>query len=130
MAVQRLDHLSIIVVDDNDDIRTTLSDFLSRLGANVGASENAETALIAIKKVQPDVVVSDISMPGKDGVSLLREIRSLDPARGGLTPVIALTGIGGSLNSIKARALGFNALLTKPFTPSDLLQAISELNVN
>jgi CheY-like chemotaxis protein len=130
MSWQRLDHLSIIIVDDNEEIRTAISGFLSSLGAHVGASASADSALAAIKQVPPDLVFSDISMPGKDGVSLLREIRALDPSRGGSVPVIALTGIGTGLNSRKARELGFTTLLLKPFTPHDLLRAISELNLD
>jgi CheY-like chemotaxis protein len=129
MSWQRLDHLSIMVVDDNEDIRRTISGFLASLGAHVGTSASADSALAAIKLVPPDVVFSDISMPGKDGVSLLREIRALDPSHGGSIPVVALTGVGTGLDPRKARAIGFNLLLLKPFTPHDLLRAIFELNL-
>jgi CheY-like chemotaxis protein len=129
MSARRLDHLHIIVVDDNDDIRTAISGFLSSMGANVGTSESADSALASIKREPPDLVFSDISMPGKDGVSLLREIRALDASQGGSVPVIALTGVGTHLNTSKAREIGFTTLLLKPFTPHDLLDAIFELNL-
>ena len=75
--------------------------------------------------LHPDLVLSDIAMPGKDGFELLREIRSLDDVSE--VPVIAITGLCRALDQMRAPAAGFDAVLLKPFTPDVLLQVISEV---
>ena len=82
ICVQRLDKLCVVVVDDHKEVRSALSCYLSDLGAIVRECANAEVAREAILGLHPDLVLSDIAMPGKDGFELLREIRSLDPSDG------------------------------------------------
>jgi CheY-like chemotaxis protein len=73
--------------------------------------------------LHPDLVLSDIALPGKDGFELLREIRSLDDVSE--VPVNAITGLCRALDQMRASAAGFDAVLLKPFTPDVLLQVIS-----
>jgi CheY-like chemotaxis protein len=124
---QGLDNLRIVIVDDHNQVRAALTGFLSGLGSTVQACANADDALTLVLHFQPDLVLSDIAMPGKDGFELLREIRSLDPSLGGKVPVIAITGLSRPLDQIRAPAAGFDALLLKPFTPDVLMQVISEV---
>jgi CheY-like chemotaxis protein len=91
------------------------------------SARNAEDARETILGLHPDLVLSDIAMPGKDGFELLREIRSLDPSDGSEVPVIAITGLSRPLDQMRAPAAGFDAVLLKPFTPDVLLQVISEV---
>ena len=93
IRVQRLDKLRVVVVDDHKEVRSALSGFLSDLGASVRECGNAEDARETILGLQPDLVLSDIAMPGKDGFELLREIRSLAPLDESEVPVIAITGL-------------------------------------
>lgn len=87
---QRLDNVRIVIVDDQDPARTTLAKFLSQPGAGVRACANADKALTQVIHFQPDLVLSDISMPGKDGFELLQEIRTLGRSSGGEVPVVAI----------------------------------------
>jgi DNA-binding NarL/FixJ family response regulator len=86
--------LRILVVEDHDDARRYLDLFLGQLGAKVMAARNAFEGLEAIKNTHPDLVLSDIKMPGMDGFELLDEIRALGPEAGGSVPVIATGTVG------------------------------------
>src|ERR1700688_5153614 len=90
MSPNRFSSLTIVVVEDHDDARRYLGLFLDRLGANVVLTRDGFEGLEAVKNSRPNLVVSDISMPGMDGFELLREIRALGPESGGSVPVIAL----------------------------------------
>ena len=119
-----IDKLRVVVVDDHKEVRSVLSGFLSDLGASVRECANADDARETILGLHPDLVLSDIAMPEKDGFELLREIRSLDDESE--VPVIAITG-SRALDQMSAPAAGFDAVLLKPFTPDVLLQVISEV---
>ena len=125
--IQRLDNLRIVVVDDHKEVRSVLAHFLSGLGAIVGECENADDALRLVPRLRPDLVLSDIAMPGKDGFELLREIRSLDSSSGGEVPVVAITGLSRPLDKMWVPTAGFDAVLLKPFTPEALLRVIDGL---
>jgi CheY-like chemotaxis protein len=79
--------------------------------------------LEAVRKYRPDLVLSDISMPG-DGFGLLRDIRALGADAGGNVPVIAMTTLFGHADRTRVLNAGFQAYLPKPFTPDRLLETI------
>jgi len=83
MSPSRLDEITIVVVEDHDDARRYLDLYLGQLGAKVVAASNAFEGLEAIKSSLPDLVLSDIKMPGMDGFELLGKIRALGPDAGG-----------------------------------------------
>ena len=91
MSPDRLNDLTIVVVEDHDDARRYLGLFLKQIGANVVLARNGFEGLEATKNNRPDLVVSDIKMPGMDGFELLREIRAFGPETVGRIPVIAMT---------------------------------------
>jgi CheY-like chemotaxis protein len=91
MSPNRLSNLTIVVVEDHDDARRYLGIFLDQLGASVVLARNAFEGLEAIKNNHPNLVVSDINMPGMDGFELLREIRAFGSDAGGNVPVVAMT---------------------------------------
>jgi len=93
MTPNRLKNVSIVVVEDDDDTRMYLRLFLDHLGANIVVAENAFKGLEAVKTYRPTLVVSDITMPGRDGFGLLRDIRALRTDAGGSVPVIAMTAL-------------------------------------
>ena len=82
MSPDRLSNLTIVVVEDHDDARRYLGLFLDRLGANVVLASNGFEGLEATKNSRPNLVVSDIQMPGMNGFEMLREIRAFG-LRGG-----------------------------------------------
>ena len=124
MSPTRLRNLTIVVVDDHNDFRRYLGVFLGYLGANVAVAENAIEALEAVRKYRPNLVLSDISMPGRDGFGLLSDIRALGPDAGGSVPVIAMTALVTHLDRGAFLNAGFNAFLPKPFSPETLVEAI------
>ncbi len=116
--------LTIVVVEDHDDARRYVGLFLDRLGANVLLARNAFEGLDAIKNNSPNLVLSDINMPGMDGFELLRAIRALGPEAGGSVPVIAMTALVAHADRARMLNAGFQACLSKPFTPAKLVETI------
>jgi CheY-like chemotaxis protein len=89
---------AIVVVEDYDDARRYSDLFLRQLGAKVMVASNAFEALELIKSSRPDLVLSDIKMPGMDGFELLDEIRALGPEAGGNVPVVAMSAFFSQQN--------------------------------
>jgi signal transduction histidine kinase len=100
----------ILLVDDEEGIRKVLGIFLADMGYTVHAAEDAATALTIFKKVCPPIVITDIKMPGKDGISLLQEIKGINPE----TEVIMVTGHGDMELAIKSLKLNAADFVTKP----------------
>src|ERR1700675_4664105 len=124
MSPNRLSNLTIVVVEDHNDTRRFLGVFLGHLGASVVVAENAIEGLAAVKTYRPNLVLSDISIPGRDGFGLLSDIRTLGPDAGGSVPVIAMTALGTHVDRARILNAGFNAFLPKPFSPETLVEAI------
>jgi len=123
MSRNRISHFTIVVVEDDDDTRTSLGLFLGRLGANVVVASNAIEGVEAVKTSRPNLVLCDIKMPGRDGFEVLRKIRALGPAAGGSVPVIAMSALVTHAGTRMVDS-GFNACLPKPFTPDKLVETI------
>jgi len=123
MSHSPLSNFTIVVVEDHDDTRRSVGIFLGQLGANVVEARNAVEGVEAVKTSHPNLVLSDIKMPERDGFEVLRKIRALGPDAGGSVPVIAMSAL---VTHASARMLdaGFQACLPKPFTPDKLLQTI------
>ena len=79
----RLEGLSVLVVDDDADVRDALAGVLERCGATVRAAAGTGEAMTAVREAVPDVLVSDLGMPGEDGYELIRQVRLLPPGAGG-----------------------------------------------
>jgi len=118
-----LQGLKILLVDDEDDTREVLPALLARFGAEVEAAASTPEALAALPRFQPDVLVSDIAMPGEDGYALIRRVRALDGNLGDL-PAIALTAQAGAGDRRQALEAGFQMHLAKPVEPRDLVAAV------
>jgi CheY-like chemotaxis protein len=119
-----LRNLTIIVVEDDNDVRRYVGAYLVRSGAKVVVAKNALEGLEAIKNNSPNMVLSDLQMPGMSGFGLLREIRALGPTAGGSVPVIAMTACAIKGEGTSLLDAGFQAYLPKPFTPDKLLETI------
>lgn len=123
MTLNRLKNITIVVVEDDEDTRMYLSIFLGQFGANV-AAEDALKGLAAVKTCKPNLVVSDITMPGRDGFGLLRDIRALGPDAGGSIPVVAMTALVTHVDRARILHAGFQAYVPKPSNPDELVKAI------
>ena len=107
----------VLVVDDRADSRELLAEIFEISGADARAVHSADAALQAIESFEPDVVVSDLEMPDKDGYRLLADLR----AQGRSMPVIAATG-NPEGHRRRAADAGFAAFLAKP-SPIDVIVA-------
>jgi CheY-like chemotaxis protein len=122
-----LDGIKVLTVDDQTDTRDLIALVLSRSGAAVTACSSAAAALQAIQEFKPDVLVSDIGMPGEDGYHLIKRIRALKAEDGGRIPAIALTGFAGEADAFKAHSAGYQVHLTKPIELRKLVATIARL---
>ncbi|MRG97621.1 GAF domain-containing protein [Polyangium spumosum] len=119
--------LSILVVDDEPDAREILSEILDLAGANVKTAADAAEALRILSDFVPDVLVSDLAMPGDDGLSLIRKIRSRTPDRIATVPAIALTAYTRPEDRVRALNAGFQMHVPKPVDPTELVVTIASL---
>jgi CheY-like chemotaxis protein len=127
MSSDLLANVTIVIVEDYDDARAYLDLFLKRLGASVVLAKNAFEGIVAVKKSRPDVVLCDIAMPERDGFDLLRDIRALGAEAGGDVPVVAMTALISRMERARMVDLGFQACLSKPFTPEELAETIAHV---
>jgi signal transduction histidine kinase/ActR/RegA family two-component response regulator len=119
--------MRVLVVDDEDDARDLLRITLESCGARVHDAGSVREALDKLEAERVDVVVSDIGMPGEDGYSLVRSIRTMSNAAQANTPVIALTAFARNEDRTRALLEGFNLHMAKPVEPAELLAAIADL---
>jgi CheY-like chemotaxis protein len=122
-----LNQLRILVVDDEADMRELLLAILSKCGVEVSVAASAAAALTLLDQFKPDVLISDIGMPGVDGYMLMQQVRQLAPQQGGLVRAIALTAYAGELNQQQALDAGFQRHVTKPVEPDELVKTIAAL---
>jgi len=115
---------TIIVVEDHDDARTSVGSFLRSLGANVILAKDGIEGLDAVKKHDPDLVITDLQMPRMDGFQLLQEIRRLESSVRGSIPVIAMTAFATVLEKARGMSAGFQGWMQKPFTSEELVATI------
>lgn len=125
-SVGQLAGLHVLLVDDDDDTLQLITAALAQGHARVTAVSSAAAALEAIKLSVPDVLVSDIAMPGEDGYHLLQRIRALNCDQGRLVPAVAITAYAQEEDRQKALAAGFQGYLAKPIELSDLIKAIGQ----
>jgi signal transduction histidine kinase/CheY-like chemotaxis protein len=122
-----LEGLRVLVVDDDADTCELLTTVLGYYGADVTAARSAGDALAAVERCWPEVLVSDIAMPGEDGYSLVRRLRALERERGRRLPALALTAHARASDTEQAYLAGFEAHVAKPVEPAELAQVIARL---
>jgi signal transduction histidine kinase/ActR/RegA family two-component response regulator len=123
----RLDGVRVMVVEDEKDVRDFLRMSLVHYGAEVTAFATSADALLAVEAQRPDVLVSDIGMPGEDGYAFIRRVRALGPDRGGQVPAAALTAYAKGEDGQRVLSAGFQVHLPKPVQPSDLANVVATL---
>ncbi|HEX8237544.1 MAG TPA: PAS domain S-box protein [Abditibacteriaceae bacterium] len=119
--------LKVLVVDDEDDARQLIIAVLEQCDATVTAVSSAREALESIVDEEPDILISDIGMPGEDGYSLIQKVRALPSQSGGRIPAVALTAYARAEDRIKALTAGFQMHAPKPVEPAELAAIVASL---
>ena len=118
----------IVTIDDDRDTLDILAIVLRERGADVVAVDHPGAALATILGVVPDVLLVDVAMPGLDGVTLIRKLRSLPPERGGRIPAATVSAAAATEADLAEwRAAGFQRHVAKPFLPEDVVAVVEEL---
>ena len=120
-STDRLDGLRILVVDDESDTRELLKQGLEYCGANVKIVGTAAEAIDALMSSVPDILISDIGMPGTDGYDLIKQVRRLPPDRGGKIAAIALTAYTRVEDRLQALRAGYDMHVPKPVELAELV---------
>ena len=126
-ACVTLGGVRVLVVDDEPDARALVKRLLENCEAVVTTAASASEALEALRREKPDVVISDIGMPGEDGYALIRMIRALPPDEGGDVPAVALTAYARSDDRTRALLSGFQSHVAKPVEPTELVATVASL---
>ena len=113
----------ILLIDDDDSIRKVIGYMLDEAGYTAETAASAEAGLKAFSAQRPDLVLSDIKMPKKDGIQLLGEFKSIDAS----VPVIILTAFGTVETAVEAMKRGAADYLTKPISRDELLMTVAKI---
>jgi len=122
-----LDDLQVLLVDDDQDTLHLLSVSLSEANAKVQTASSVPEALEVLTWYKPDVLVSDLAMPGEDGYALITKLRAGEAEKGGYIPAVALTSYVRVEDRTRALAAGFNMFVPKPIEANELIIAIASL---
>lgn len=115
----------LLVIDDELHLLQAIAALLRRIGYEVTTARGGQEALIRLAESLPDLIVSDIRMPGMDGYALARHLRA--SPRTDLIPIIFLTALGDTADRIAGFRTGVDAYITKPFQPEELFAAIASI---
>ena len=122
-----LEGVHVLLVEDDKDSREMLKVMFSQYDMKTTAVDSAAKALDAIKEIQPDILISDVGLPGEDGYALIRKIRKLAPEQNGLVPAIALTGYASLQDRSYALEAGYQEHLAKPVDLDILIELVRNL---
>lgn len=124
----KLDGLRILIVDDDENTREAISIYLKSFGAQVITVGSAGEALEVFSRFKPNILLSDIAMPGEDGYSLIRKVRNLENGNSGRDiPALALSAYTTEEDAKHALAAGFQAHVTKPVEANELARLILKM---
>jgi PAS domain S-box-containing protein len=126
-APVNLGGVRVLLVDDETDSRDFLSTALRQYGAEVTAAGTVEEAVSLLQRQPPDVLVSDIGMPGEDGYALIKRVRALAAENGGQVPAAALTAHVKGEDTSRALSAGYQVHVPKPVEPGELAAAVATL---
>ena len=119
----RLRGLRVLIVDDATDTRELVMRFLVECGATAAVASSAGEAEPLLETFRPDVIVSDIGMPERDGYDFMRAVRS----GGHKVPAVALTAFARAEDRIRSIEAGFQTHLPKPVEPAELVAVVASL---
>jgi CheY-like chemotaxis protein len=113
---------NILVIDDNDEVRSVVTSVLRNFGFVVREATSGEAAIQSVLAERPDLIISDVRMPGMDGHHLLGAIREMQATAA--IPFILMTGSGSRADYRRGMVCGADDYLYKPFTPDELIEAV------
>jgi PAS domain S-box-containing protein len=119
--------LKVLLVDDEEDSREAMRRILQQNGMQVTTASSAREAFELVERLEPDILLSDIAMPGEDGLSLIRRVRLLPLDRGGRIPAAAISAYAGIEDRRKALLAGFHYHIPKPVDATHLLAVIATM---
>jgi PAS domain S-box-containing protein len=122
-----LDGMRVLVVDDDPESNEVVRTLLASCGAEVKVAASAGQALDTLERWKPDVMVSDIGMPGEDGYALIRKVRRHDGDKPWQFPAIALTAYASVEDRVRLFSAGFQAHVTKPLNPAELVAVLTSI---
>src|SRR5262245_27107515 len=122
-----LEGVRALFVDDEADARELITMMLAERGVEVRTAVSAIEALTACDEWRPDILISDIGMPGEDGYALMKKLRAREKLRGGHIPAIALTAYARREDRLRALSAGYERHVTKPVEPFELLAVVASL---
>ncbi len=111
-----------LLIDDDEKLAGLLKDYLSRFGIVLQSALDPATGLDLLEKIQPDIVILDVMLPGKDGFTVCKEIRTQSQV-----PIIMLTARGETTDRIVGLEIGADDYLTKPFEPRELVARLQSI---
>jgi DNA-binding response OmpR family regulator len=126
MSNINFEKIKILIIDDDDLMRLTIKSTLKKFGCAVIEAENGNRGVTLFKNERPNLVITDMLMPDKEGLETISEIRAIDPK----AKIIAMSG-GGSSKNMKflqlAEKMGASRIMSKPIKPDELLSAVKNL---
>ncbi len=122
-----LEGVRVVAVDDDPDARKLLEVVLTHSQAQVTVVATVAEAVDAVRRLRPDVLLSDIEMPAENGYDLISRVRALAPEEGGNTPAAALTAYARVEDRTRALRAGFQTHLPKPVEPAELVAVVANL---
>ncbi|HWX32184.1 MAG TPA: ATP-binding protein [Steroidobacteraceae bacterium] len=127
--IPRLEGISVLVVDNDPETREALRSLLTSVGATARTAATVENAIAILAESSPDVLISDLGMPGRDGHSLIKEIRAREKETGATEhlPAVALTAYGRVEDRVEVFASGFDSHVVKPADPAELAAVVKRL---
>ncbi|HSI03876.1 MAG TPA: ATP-binding protein, partial [Myxococcota bacterium] len=125
LDIKLLTGIKILVVDDEPDARELMKRVLETREAKVVTAASAAIGLELVERYRPDIVLSDIGMPGIDGYDFIRQVRALGVTRGGTVPAIAVTAFARAEDRERALLAGYQSHLPKPMQVHQLVAAIA-----
>jgi two-component system chemotaxis response regulator CheY len=122
--------LEVLIVDDSPAIRASVALILKAANINAVEASSAEDALTKLKagSVKPGLCIVDLNMPGMDGISLIKHIRTMPNTR--FTPILMLTTESQQTKRQEAKAAGATGWLVKPISPADLMRTVKQVCPN
>lgn len=127
-APPHLRGLHVLVVDDDNDARQLVASILEDCGCRTTLAQSAQEAMTKLTDEVPDLLLSDIGMPGEDGYELIRKVRALPTAKGGDIPAAAITAFARPEDRRRMLNAGYSIHLPKPVEPAELVAVVSTLS--
>ncbi|MCB0321430.1 MAG: response regulator, partial [Bdellovibrionales bacterium] len=127
--LSRLDGLQVVVVEDNEDTRAVLREVLTVAGAEVAIMKSVPEAREYLKESEPDIILTDIAMPGVSGLEMIEQLKS---EQGNLSniPIMVLSACAFDSDKKAALEAGASVFIAKPFRPAEVVDTVRELTLS